>query len=103
MANSLFYGTGINGKKYGFKASTTAYPDAILSACGLTKLNGTLPTDVELLPNNQIKGKFCRVYINLANGKTRTKFVAANKASSANALKGQAIANSTIINVSFVG
>lgn len=105
MANSLFYGTGINGKKYGFKSTDVAYPAAILTESGLTKLtaSATLPTDVELLPNNQVKGKFCRVYVKLADGKTRTKFIAADKASAANALKGKALAGSKIIDVSFVG
>lgn len=105
MANSLFYGIGINGKKYGFKASDTAYPSAITTEAGLTKLtsSSTLPSDVELLPNNQVTGKFCKVYVRLQNGKTRTKFIAANKASSANALVGKSLGGSKIISVSFVG
>jgi hypothetical protein len=103
MANSLFYGTGIDSKKYGFKASDTAYPSALLTLLGLTKLaaNGTLPTDVTLLPNNQIKGYFARIYCKLGSGKTRTKFICADKASSANALLGQTLSGSKIIGVLF--
>ena len=105
MANSLFYGTGIDGKKYGFKASDVAYPAAIIAALGFTKLaaSGTLPTDVSLLPNNQVRGYFCRIYARLANGKSRTKFVAADKASSCNTLKGKTLGASKIVEVRFVG
>lgn len=105
MGNPLYYGLGIDGKKYGFKAPATAYPDAILTALGLTKLaeNGTLPTDVNILPNNQVRGYFCRIYLGLQDGTTKTKFVAANKAGSANTLKGLTVGTSKVINVKFTG
>jgi hypothetical protein len=106
MATSpLYYGQGIDGKKYGFKAPATAYPDAILAALGLTKLadNATLPTDVNILPNNQVRGYFCRIYVGLQDGSTKTKFIAANKAGAANALKGLSIGASKVINVKFTG
>lgn len=103
MANSLFYGKGIDGKLYGFKASDTAYPADILSVVGFTKLaaDATLPTTVTLLPNNQIKGYFARIYARLANNKTRSKFIAADKASAANALLGKTLGSSKVIAVKF--
>lgn len=100
----LFHGTGIDGKKYGFRASEKAYPTAITSDLGLTKVatNGTVPSDVTIQPDNQVKGVFIRIRLSLQNGKSVTKFAAANKGSSLKALKGKSTNGSKIINVQFV-
>ncbi|MBD2189767.1 hypothetical protein [Pseudanabaena mucicola] len=101
----LFHGVGIDGKKYGFRASDTAYPSAILTTLGLTKVatNGTVPTDVLLLPDNQVKGFFVRIRVRLQNGKSLAKFAAANKAGALNALKGKTTNGSKVIDVKFTG
>lgn len=105
MAQNLLYGVGIDGKKYGWRVADTAYPQAILSASGFTKLaaNGTLPTDVILLPNNQVKGFFCRLYLRLQTGKSLTHFVAADKAASASSLLGKSVGGSKVVAVRFLG
>ena len=101
----LFHGNGIDGKKYGFRASETAYPAAIAATLGLTKVSatGTVPTDVLILPDNQVKGFFIRVRLSLANGKTYTKFAAADKGSALNVLKGKSTNGGKITNVRFTG
>lgn len=100
----LFHGTGIDGKKYGFRASDKAYPSAITGDLGLTKVaaNGTVPNDVTLLPDNQVKGFFIRIRLSLQSGKSVTKFAAANKGSALKALKGKSTNGSKIVNVQFV-
>lgn len=100
----LFHGLGVDGKKYGFRASEKAYPQAILSDLGLTKVatNGTVPNDVTTLPDNQVKGFFIRIRLTLKNGKSFTKFAAANKGNGVKSLKGKTTNGSQVIQVRFI-
>jgi hypothetical protein len=101
----LFYGVGVDGKKYGFRASEKAYPTAITSDLGLTKVaaSGTVPNDVTSLPDNQVKGFFIRIRVKLQNGKSLSKFAAANKGGSLKSLKSKSTNGSKIIDVKFTG
>lgn len=101
----LFTGTGVDGKKYGFRAKDSAYPQAILADLGLTKVatNGTVPNDITILPDNQIRGFFPRIRISLKSGKNLTKFCAANKAGSLKNLRGKTTNGSQVVNIRFTG
>lgn len=103
MANLVYHGKAVDGKKIGFKAKETAYPQAILSGLGLTKVaaSGTVPADVTQLPNNQAKGFLQRVRLSLANGKSVTKFAASG--ADVNSLKGKTTNGAKVTNVRFIG
>lgn len=105
MATSTYYGVGIDGNKYGFKADDEAYPASLRAPLKLTRVapGGTIPSDVRLQPDNQVVGVFPRFRAGTANGKSYQRFSAANAGDTINQIIGTSLRGSKVERVAFVG
>ena len=98
----IIYGKDLFGKKYGFKALPSAYPDAVLTGLGFTKLaaNTAIPKDVEMIKRNKASDRFQQVNLLTEAGKTATRFIAQATAAQLGGLNGLALLASKIIGIS---
>lgn len=97
----IVYGKDLFGKQYGFKASPTAYPDAVLTGLGFTKLasGAALPKDVQMIKRNKASDRFQTVKVLLENGKTVYRFIALATSAQIQGLNGVAMVASKIIGI----